>query len=166
VVLCWIPSHVGIIGNELADAAAIRSANAHCTRRLSLPARDFYRNISVYLHNKWQSSWDAVLGDKLKVLKPRLGAWQSCSRRSRREEVILCRLRLGHTYFTHRYLLCSEERPVCPRCGDNLSVAHIFSTCCHLRAERRRFFGTPSPTLVELLGDGSRHVAELFQFCT
>ena len=42
VKFCWIPSHVGIAGNELADAAARRAASAACTRRLPLPARDFY----------------------------------------------------------------------------------------------------------------------------
>ena len=49
ITLCWIPSHVGINGNELAGAAAKRAAQRACTRRLPLPARDFYPAISSVL---------------------------------------------------------------------------------------------------------------------
>ena len=49
VQFCWIPSHVGITGNERADAAARRAASVPCTRRLPLPARDFYPAIGAYV---------------------------------------------------------------------------------------------------------------------
>ena len=62
---------------------------------------------------KWQSSWSALPRNKLMELKPTLEPWQASSRKSRREEVILCRLRVGHTYGTHGYLLRGEERSMC-----------------------------------------------------
>ena len=102
VNFCWIPSHVGIAGNELADAAARRAASVACTRRLPLPAQDYYPKINTFLRSQWQRGWSALTSNKLKELKPSLRPWPSSSRRSRSEEVTLCRLRIGHA--THGYL--------------------------------------------------------------
>ena len=86
------------------------------------------------------------------------------SRAHRKEEVQLCRLRIGHTLATHRYLLCGDGRPRCPRCGDNLSVAHALVSCRRLAAERQRFFGSTSLSLKELLGNESGHITQIFRF--
>ena len=59
IQFCWIPSLVGIVGNELADAAARRAVSASCTRRLPLPARDFYPAAGSFVHSQWQQLWDA-----------------------------------------------------------------------------------------------------------
>jgi len=55
----------------------------------------------------------------------------------RREEVVLARARIGHCYLTHGFLLRREDPPVC-RCGEPLSVRHIFCMCPTLRRVRRR----------------------------
>ena len=39
--------------------------------------------------------------NKLLKIKPTLGEWTPALRNSRREEFILSRLRIGHTYFSH-----------------------------------------------------------------
>ena len=155
VVFCWIPAHAGIRGNECADAAAKRAAEGPCTRSLPLPSRDFFQAISAFTHSLWQHTWDSLENNKLKALKSNLAPWRSCFRKSRLEEVALCRLRLGHTYATHRYLLCREDRPRCPRCAGPLSVRHVLVMCPHYEPERRRHFGQPSVSLPDLLGENS-----------
>ena len=157
VQFCWIPSHVGIAGNESADAAARRAASAPHTRRLPLPARDFYPAASLFVRSEWQRSWSALPRNKLRELKPNLEPWQSSSRRSRREEVILCRLRVGHTYGTHGHLLRGEERPLCSRCNEPVTVAPVLLACRHYARKRRVHLGRlpPTVTLKHLLGDDS-----------
>ena len=95
VSFCWIPSHVGMAGNEQADAAARRAATRPCTRRFPLPAGDLFPSVATFLRCQWQRKWDAQTNNKLKEVKPVLGPWPSSSRKSRREEVALSRLRIG-----------------------------------------------------------------------
>ncbi|KAG1677304.1 RNA-directed DNA polymerase from mobile element jockey [Nymphon striatum] len=111
-------NHVGISGNEKADFAA-KSA-------LSLP-----------------SKWDGEINNKLHAIKPKLGEWALAYRKSRKEESILCRLRVGHTYLTHSFLLRNEAQPVCGRCQLQLTVRHVLVDCAALTSVRSRFYSPP-----------------------
>ena len=168
IQFCWVPSHVGIVGNELADAAARRAASVPNARRLPLPARDFYPAVSHLLRSCWQRSWDAQTRSKLKLVKPTLESWPSSSRKSRREEVTLSRLRIGHTYGTHGYLLRDEERPMCQHCNVPVTAVHVLLECSIYARMRIRHFGNlPSSfTMKHLLGDDSRWIqnGSLFSF--
>ena len=55
IIFCWIPSHVGIYGNEDADTAAKKSLSLNQSK-LKLPYTDFRSNINKYILTKWQSS--------------------------------------------------------------------------------------------------------------
>ncbi len=57
-----------------------------------------------------------------------------------REEVVFARIRLGHTYLTHRYLLNREGQPECVGCACPLTVQHIMIDCVEFAYIRSRFF--------------------------
>ena len=164
VVFCWIPGHIGVIGNDKADEAAKRAARTQCTGFLPLPASDFRPACLSHLRTKWQEKWDSAGPSKLKSIKPRLAHWLSSFRQSRREEVTLCRLRIGHTLASHRYLLCGEPKPRCPRCNGFLSVSHVLVSCRGLDGMRVRFLGSNSLTMVDLLSDHSVHISSVMMF--
>ena len=168
VQFCWIPSHVGIQGNERADAAARQAASAPCVRRLPLPARDFYPACRTFMQSQWQLAWEAQRQNKLREIKPTLEAWSSSARGVRLEEVILCRLRIGHTYATHGHLLRGEDRPSCPQCDEPITTEHILLACTEYDEERRRHLGhlSRTVTLRDLLCDTSRWIQDgsIFSF--
>ena len=70
-----------------------------------IPFSNFKPSINKYILEEWQTSWNNSIGNKLLDIKPTIGEYQSVVRNIRREEVVLARLRLGHTRVTHSYLL-------------------------------------------------------------
>ena len=59
---------------------------------------------------------------------------------SRREEIVITRACIGHTYFTHSYLLKAEEMPWCIPCNCPDTVKHILLDCIDLRDTRIKYY--------------------------
>jgi len=59
---------------------------------------------------------------------------------SRRDAVILRRLRIGHTHVTHKYLLSGDSQPLCDKCQCSLTVKHILLEYCSLKHVRENYF--------------------------
>ena len=99
IVLCWIPSHIGIQGNEMVDKQAKTSLSLIPTS-FTISFSNFKPSINKYILDQWQTSWNNSIGNKLIEIKPSIGEHQSVVRRIK-IEVVLARLRLGHTRVTH-----------------------------------------------------------------
>ncbi|GFY11576.1 RNase H domain-containing protein [Trichonephila clavipes] len=148
IVFCWLPSHVGIIGNEPADSVA-RSATTHLP--LAVPLMDMKRIILHHIFMIWQESWSLQLDNKLHSGKPVIGVWPVMP--MRRTDVKLTRLRIGHTRFTHRHLLLGEDAPECPSCKVSYTVRHILIDCPVFNNYRITFFNSSHLTLPDLVGE-------------
>ena len=75
--------------------------------------------------DQWQTSRNNSIGNKLLEIKPTFGEHQSVVRNIRKEEVVLARLRLGHTRITHSYLLLGDEQPQCVGCDAPFTARHF-----------------------------------------
>ena len=131
---CWVPSHVNIIGNEIADAAAKEASLEGPNPTEPLPVNDIYPSLKSYVLGKWQSVWNTLdPPTKLHSIKPLLHSNPSENiLLNRKEQIILSRLRIGHTRLTHGYLMSNTQPPICQRCGTQITVKHIFAECRYL----------------------------------
>ena len=139
VIYCWIPSHIGIYGNEKVDKSAKESLNLEVTD-FKIPFNNFKPFINKYVCDKWQTLWDETPFNKLKEIEPIVNHHRLVPKLSRREEIVLTRLRLGHTRVTHSCLLKREARPYCIGCDTPFTVRHFLLDCADFGRERRSLF--------------------------
>ena len=155
IEICWIPAHIGVKGNEDADKAA-KAATTMTRSNIKIPVSDFLPSLKTNIFNRWQSLWnDESENNKLKQIKPNVGLWHSSLQKMRTIEVILSRLRIGHTRLTHGYLMNSphEPAPECRDCRTTLTIKHILCDCQKYQQPRAINFGNNS--LSEILSESS-----------
>ena len=86
---------------------------------------------------KWNQWWETCR-DKLWEIKPEPEIWIDIWKYSPVDEVIISRMRLGHTLLTHGYLVDNDVPPHCKFCNNaSLSVKHIMMECEQLMDARQ-----------------------------
>lgn len=161
--ICWIPGHVGIKGNELADEAAKLAVTKATVDDKRMTHSDLKLHFKSTLARGFQKLWDNETNNKLKTIKPTVEPWDSSRRNNRREEVILTRLRIGHTLITHSFLFSLEQTPPrCATCNETLTVRHILLDCSKYQVARRHY--SLETTISDVLADDSRRIDKLFKF--
>ena len=128
IILCWTPNHIGVRGNERTDSAA-KLALDLSLKAISIPYTDLKPIISKFLHKKWQQRWDMNTNNKLFQIQLILGEWRTAFRASRKELVVISRLRIGHARLAHAFILKQEPQPQCLTCQTTCTVKHILIEC-------------------------------------
>ena len=134
MVLCWIPSQTGILGNEMVDQRAKASLSLEPTS-FKIPFSNFKPSINKYVFDQWQTSWNNSIGNKLLDIKPTISEHQPVVRNIRKVIIVLARLALGHTRVTHSYLLLGEVG-----CDAPFTVRHFLSECRDFAQVRNNCF--------------------------
>jgi len=129
--LHWVPSHVGVPGNEHADRAANRAALLHDITHAALPTSTQMKSIAS---RKMETVWEAELAPEV-IRLPDSRSWKWYSRirmaappctsgMPRRTRSIFTRLRSGS-----RRMVDTPDYTDC-ECGDDIfSVAHALVSC-------------------------------------
>ena len=118
VRFCWVPSHCGIDGNERVDQLAKENldidplANIHYT--------DMKPLVNSYNQKMVPPKWDVVVhGKDLYLVKPTLGPAEKFQHLTRAEEVVITRLRIGHTKATKSHILSRGPLTGCHQLWSN-----------------------------------------------
>ena len=158
-IILWIPSHCGIRGNDTADAEARSAIGLGDMQEYEVSLQEYLPSLRLACYNHFNMLWTSYQRPtNLKAIKHEVGLWTSSVRHKRREEVVLCRLRLGHTRLTHSFIIDRDLRPECADCDCYLTVRHILLECPAYHRERQVLTeachqnGVPMD-LTSLLGD-------------
>ena len=105
-----------------------------------VPHTDMKLAINKLILSGWQNRWDSQVSNKLRSIQENIKPKSQTPQNRRRDETVLTRIRLGHSYMTHTYLLKNEDRPRCIQCNTDLSLHHILLDCVDFSDARKRFY--------------------------
>ncbi|XP_075735269.1 uncharacterized protein LOC119170629 [Rhipicephalus microplus] len=156
----WLPSHVGIAGNEKADTLSKAAHQPGTPYSCAVAARE-YSQARLKRFVETVHPEPRVASKRGPKPLPETGL-------TRRERASLLRLRTGCMWTVarrHAEGLCPS--PACSRCGDPETLEHLLCACPGLAQERLRAYaayrrqGLPVSTLEHLLFSSRPHTAAL-----
>lgn len=159
--LVWTPAHIGIRGNELADSEARNAAASGNQEDIAIRPDDVKIAIDNHLKNVWQQEWNRS-ETQLRLIKPIVTEWHNPINLSRKESVVLTRIRIGHTRLTSLHLLRGERRPICPHCNISMTIKHAIQECPYFNGIREHL-NIPD-TLEESLSNDTHAIETILRF--
>ena len=147
ILLQWIPSHVGIDGNEEVDEIA-KSASKLSQAETEIPLKVAKTVLSRQIKKEWEASTTKSRYHRWKRDKP------TENKMSRKDRTLLARIRSGHCEVAKEYQhrIGKANTPNCDVCSIPESVHHLLFECPQWMAQRRRHFDSMSATSLDVTG--------------
>lgn len=133
VSLIWIPSHLGIAGNETVDQLAQSAvANDTIDFDIGFETNEIYTKMKEFIIAKWQTSWQTGnTGSFYRKIEPNVCLSIKYENRVRAKETVITRLRFG-SHPTNEYLnkINVIESDKCDKCKDSVETVHHLLLGC------------------------------------
>ncbi|VVC45575.1 Hypothetical protein CINCED_3A021348 [Cinara cedri] len=78
---------------------------------------------------------------------------------STRQEVVITRFKIGHSFLTHSHLISKDPPPTCNECLIDLTVQHIIQDCTKYQVIRNQL--KIPPNMEEALDENNTHTMRL-----
>ena len=145
IVFVWIPGHCGIDGNEKADGLAKQATRFEKHSVDPVPHSDLRYVITRGIAIQWNNYWSTLEKNKLREIMPNQAKRPDPAVfKNRKVESIFTRLRIGHSPYTHGYLLRGEPPPWCVGCDRKITIKHILIECVDFNDIRKKYIKTQS----------------------
>lgn len=177
IVIQWIPSHTGFVGNEEVDRLAKEAALDGVQCQYVPWFTDVLFKIRDKCHDIWSEYFDErslTKGIWYKTIQPSLPRvpWFSLSGLNRQDLVVAFRLRSGHIPLnSFGYLMRKVESPKCSLCDITEDVYHVTMECGRNEDRRRQLHlrnynvGMVNSILAIPYSEAAKAVFELVQIC-
>ena len=112
-------------------------------RILNYHVQTFFIKTQPFISSLWQERWDEEGGNKLHAIMPQIDDRYYSGCTNRKYEVIINRLRIGHTRLTHSFRMESRPHPpLCDQCEGvhELTVKHTLIESNFLKIIPRRYY--------------------------
>lgn len=159
VYFCWVPAHIGI-GNEIGDKLAKEALRKDLIDiKIPLGRNEVRSIINREITKIWQQRWESSsTGRWYYSIVKSVGKKESCYGRHRKEEVMISRLRMGHTGLNSTLALMGKHgNGMCDECGVVETVEHVIFKCSKYEEQRSELFKNiknRSVSIMDLLGKG------------
>jgi ribonuclease HI len=139
VTVVWIPSHVGIRGNEEADAAAKEGLHLPAVNSTTyIERKEMTGKINQHVLEKWQKEYtDNPKGAFYKKIEPLVSTRIKYTDTPRKQEVQISRLRLGRVLLNqwlHKMNLHPDGN--CEECDVPDTIEHLLLECSRKNISR------------------------------
>jgi len=143
IIFEWIPSHVGLQGNELADLEAKKALDYQfCNVYTPLYKQDIKSLCKTLLKNMWQENWDNnKKGRQLYTIQKTVSMGITIPNMRRVREVTLIKLRSGYIN-VNKFLFSigRTDNKNCEECNTLDDLQHFFYNCKKYTADRNHMF--------------------------
>lgn len=130
--LAWIPSHVGILGNDIVDQLAKNSLNNNNhLLGIKLAPQDYFQKIISHITKKWQLEWDEnPTGLHYKNFHPEIKLKGYGNIYPKFQAKTLLRLKTGfNTLNYHLHKIKKHEDGLCDICQIKEDTKHFLQDC-------------------------------------
>jgi ribonuclease HI len=132
VSFMWVPSHVGIAGNERADKLAKLSlSNQQIDINIPLEIKEAYAEVDKQSLQAWQEKWNnETTGRHYHAIEPIVSNKIKYTCTQRAKETYITRLRLGKCNLNH-YLkqISRHDTGLCAQCNEPETIDHFLNKC-------------------------------------